>query len=116
MSLNDLWGKIKGLESELWLITVVALSGSLALSLWRLGPARGEILPLRVENISAQEQAVVEEKVGIGQFVASRTGKKYYLTTCAGAKRIKEENRVYFQTASEAQARGLTPAANCAGL
>ncbi|MDB5189333.1 MAG: protein of unknown function with transrane region [Parcubacteria group bacterium] len=51
-----------------------------------------------------------------GKYVASKTGKKYYLPSCSGANRIKEANRVWFATLEAAQAAGLTPAANCPGL
>lgn len=49
-------------------------------------------------------------------YVASKTGSKYYLPNCAGAKRIKEENKVWFATKELAAAAGYQPAANCKGL
>ncbi len=52
---------------------------------------------------------------GVG-FVASKSGKKYYLPTCSGVSRIKEENRVWFATKEDAESAGLTPATNCPGL
>lgn len=51
-----------------------------------------------------------------GVYVASKSGTKYYLPSCAGAARIKEGNRVWFATVAEAQAAGYTAAANCPGL
>lgn len=51
-----------------------------------------------------------------GQFVASRSGTKYYLTTCAAAGRISEANKIWFASASAAHAAGYAPAANCKGL
>ena len=51
-----------------------------------------------------------------GPIVASKSGSKYYLTTCAGAKRIKDANKVFFATKEEAIAAGYEPAANCPGL
>ena len=53
---------------------------------------------------------------GSGEFVASKNGSKYYLTTCAGAERIKDENKVYFGSAAEARAAGYEPAVGCPGL
>jgi len=50
------------------------------------------------------------------RLVASRSGTKYHLLTCSGAKSIKEENKIYFNSEAEAQASGYTPAANCKGL
>ena len=52
----------------------------------------------------------------LGTYVGSKTGKKYYLPTCSGVKRIKEENKVWFNTLEEAKAGGRTPAVNCPGL
>jgi hypothetical protein len=51
-----------------------------------------------------------------GKFMASKSGKAYHYPWCPSALKIKEENRVWFQTKEEAEARGYTPAANCPGL
>lgn len=48
--------------------------------------------------------------------VGSKTGSKYHLPTCPGAKQIKEENKVFFESVALARAAGYTPAANCPGL
>lgn len=53
---------------------------------------------------------------GGGGYVGSRTGKAYHLPWCPGAQMIAEKNRVYFNTAEEAEALGYAPAKNCAGL
>jgi hypothetical protein len=69
-------------------------------------PQRPVSEPLSHENPSGQR----------GQFVASKNGTRYYLPSCAAAKRIKEENRIWFASAEEAQRAGYLPAANCPGL
>jgi hypothetical protein len=51
-----------------------------------------------------------------GGYVASKSGTKYHLPWCSGAKRIKEENKVWFKTQAEAEDAGYTPAANCKGI
>lgn len=51
-----------------------------------------------------------------GQYVASKTGKSYHLPWCGGAKQIKEENKVWFATKEEAEAKGYKPAGNCPGI
>ena len=51
-----------------------------------------------------------------GAYVASKTGTKYYLPTCSGAKRIKDSNRVWFSSKADAQASGRTAASHCPGL
>ena len=50
------------------------------------------------------------------QYVASKFGNKYHLITCPGAKQIKKENKIYFNSINEAEAAGYTKAANCLGL
>lgn len=44
---------------------------------------------------------------------ASKTGKKYYYSTCSGLARIKEANRVSFASAVLAEQAGYTIAARC---
>lgn len=61
----------------------------------------------------ASPQAVGAEQ---GKYVASKSGTKYHLPWCAGAKQIKEENKVWFASKEEAEKAGYTPAANCKGI
>jgi len=68
-----------------------------------------------------QAQEPARSSVGAGEektqaYMASKSGTRYYLPSCSGASRIKEENKVWFSSASEAEAAGYTPAANCPGL
>lgn len=51
-----------------------------------------------------------------GMYLASKNGTKYYLPSCSGAKRIKDENKVWFATKADAEASGRTPASNCPGI
>ncbi len=50
------------------------------------------------------------------QYVASKSGTKYHLPWCAGAKQIKEENKIFFNSKDEAERAGYTPAGNCKGI
>ncbi len=50
------------------------------------------------------------------QVVASKSGTKYYLPSCAGVERISEANKVWFASAAAAAAAGYAPSANCKGL
>lgn len=52
----------------------------------------------------------------VGKYVASKNGTKYYLATCSGAKRIKNENKVWFATVEDAKASGRTPSSTCKGM
>ena len=48
--------------------------------------------------------------------VASRSGSKYHLPDCPGAKQIKEANVITFDSIELAKAAGYEPAKNCPGL
>ena len=48
--------------------------------------------------------------------VASKTGTKYYASSCGGAQHIKPENLLTFANREDAEQRGFTPAANCVDL
>lgn len=67
-------------------------------------------------RLPAQPAAAVSAMEQGGGYVASKTGTKYYLPWCGTAKRIKEENRVWFQSKEAAEAAGYEPASNCKGL
>jgi hypothetical protein len=83
----------------------------------------GQLIPAKAATPAAAASAPKPAPVAdlpppdtSGPYVASRTGEKYYLIACGSAKRIKEENRVYFKTKDAAEAKGYAPAANCPGL
>jgi hypothetical protein len=76
-------------------------------------PAAGAVLatssPVLVPAASADTS-------GEKNYVASKSGTKYHLSTCSGAKLIKEENKLFFATKDEAESAGYSKAANCPGL
>jgi hypothetical protein len=51
-----------------------------------------------------------------GAVVASKSGMKYYLPSCAGVNRISDENKVWFPSKEAAETLGYSPASNCDGL
>lgn len=53
-----------------------------------------------------------ENTTGKNYFASSR-GTKYYSVGCSAGKTIKQENRVYFSTAEEAEAAGYTLSSSC---
>ncbi len=67
-------------------------------------------------TVPPQKEEVLMEKPVTGELVGSKSGTKYHLPTCPGAKQIKEENKVFFANTTEAQAAGYKPAANCPQL
>lgn len=48
-----------------------------------------------------------------GNYFASKRGKKYYSIGCSAGKTIKQENRIYFKTSSEAEKAGYTISSSC---
>lgn len=48
-----------------------------------------------------------------GNFMASINGKAYYPKNCKAANVIKEENRIWFESAKEAEEDGYMLAKNC---
>ena len=91
---------------------IVILVGLSAFGLGRLSAASHSEPRLIIrESVST----VTKSDEG-SSFVASASGEKYYLPSCAGASRIKEENKIWFGNKEEAAAAGYEPAANCPGL
>lgn len=86
--------------------------------------------PIRVEqeniysgltpvNISDGNQIPETASIGSlakGKYVASKNGAAYHFPWCAGALKIKEENKLWFQTKGDAEKAGYKPAGNCDGL
>ncbi|MBC8464856.1 MAG: hypothetical protein H8D63_00570 [Parcubacteria group bacterium] len=72
---------------------------------------------------TAQKNSYVPQTAAVGavgavsgSYVASKNGSKYHYPWCSGAKRIKDENKIWFDTVEQARAADYTPAANCPGL
>lgn len=69
------------------------------------------------ENFAQPEDENVDNPEGQSasdlKFVASKNGSKYYPIDCKSAESIKEENRVFFGTAEEAEASGKTKSTKC---
>jgi|SRR5690606_8183645 len=62
---------------------------------------------------SASALNALPKTAGAGEVVASKNGEKYHFGHCAGAKQIKEENKVVFTSPAAAEAAGYTLATNC---
>ncbi|MES2994961.1 MAG: Ada metal-binding domain-containing protein [Patescibacteria group bacterium] len=77
--------------------------------------SKSEGLPAAVASAPAAAATELAAQAA-GKYVASKSGSKYHLPTCSGAKRIKEENKVWFDTKEQAAAAGYGPASNCPGL
>lgn len=51
-----------------------------------------------------------------GIVAASRNGTRYYYPWCGGINRIKEANKIWFESEKEAEAAGYSIASGCEGL
>lgn len=93
---------------DVFIIAILVLASSASFGLGYLAgidAGQGSGVSIELSPLVATSSA--------GQIVASKTGTKYYLSQCAGANRITDANKVWFTSASAAQAAGYTLAANC---
>lgn len=82
---------------------------------------RTEKMPVRVEENGAVLGLAGSKGVeGQGNeallYLGSKNGTVYHLPSCSGAKRIAEENKIWFSSKEEAEGLGYRPAKNCDGL
>lgn len=82
---------------------------------------RTEKMPVRVEENGAVLGLAGKQGVeGQGNeallYLGSKNGTVYHLPSCSGAKRIAEENKIWFSSKEEAEGLGYRPAKNCDGL
>lgn len=76
-------------------------------------PQAGIQVKKAAPSVPEEEEVKAAEEL---QYVASKSGTKYHLLWCPGAKSIKEENKIFFGSKEEAERAGYTPAANCKGI
>lgn len=76
-----------------------------------------EILDLNDMNLKEGSAALVKNtnppKPKDLRVVVSKNSNKYHFAWCSGAKRIKEENQIWFNSAKEAETAGYILAGNC---
>lgn len=60
---------------------------------------------LKDDNVSGEEVSVSKQNSGL--FVASKNSKLYHKVDCVYAGKIKEENKIFFNSAQEAEDAGL---------
>ena len=70
----------------------------------------------KTQEIKPETSEVAPINVQSAAVIGSKSGTKYHLPTCPGAKQIKPANMITFDSIEAAQAAGYTPAANCPGL
>ena len=114
-------GWISKNKADLFTALIIFLIGIASFGLGRLSASLPEKEPIRLEDTSipastAEQAASSTPAAKSGSYVASKSGTVYYASWCSGISRIREENKVWFQTKEEASAAGFRPAKNCPGL
>ncbi|HEY0964661.1 MAG TPA: hypothetical protein VGE31_02605 [Candidatus Paceibacterota bacterium] len=79
-------------------------------------PVKTAIVNATTTTPENQASEKVSQAAAVITVVGSKSGTKYHLPDCPGAKRIKPENLLTFETIDAARAAGYTAAANCPGL
>jgi hypothetical protein len=143
MSIQELSSKFKGFfhNVEYMLTVLIIVVSCLSFYLGRMSVANEDIQPISMPASSIQHDSLtgsiqataspvtseisttpsntetsLTPEVGQGKYVASKKGTKYHLPWCPGAKQIKEENKLWFDSKEEAEKAGYTKATNCKGL
>ena len=130
-SIQDIWDKFKSFfntslaEDKLFLAILMVCVALTAFGLGRLAERASHEMPQNsgsasvvFTNINQEDKEITSMEVtpNVEQYVASKSGTKYHYPWCPGAKQMKEENKIFFTSRTEAEAAGYTPAANCKGL
>ena len=120
--------RIRDKKSDLFIAGVIFLVGMGGFGLGRLSVLWQNKAPVEIagsdvdsslgSTTPAEHVPMPQQKAlsGAGRFVGSKSGSAYHYPWCPGALKIKEENKIWFQTKEEAEARGYKPAGNCPGL
>ncbi len=134
MSIKDFIKKSKcflDTNNDIFVCIIIILVAFGSFGLGRLSKTEESRNTLRIDNLKAsiintgkkhgkrepneQIQPLPLSTLG-GTYVGSKNGSKYHFLWCSGAKRIKDGNKVVFNTIEEARGAGYTPAGNCRGL
>ncbi len=139
--LRHYYKKVKQLieenKSDLYIAAIIFLVGMASFGLGRLSVLWPKKEPIRIDQVGEIDQSS-RLKSGLGEvvnnftkrsdpstspilsskgrYVASKSGTAYHYPWCSGALRIKEENKIWFQTKEDAVKAGYKPAGNCEGL
>ncbi len=111
------------IKDDLYIVIMIILVGTASFGLGKISALEKTKTPISIlktkENMLsatfASDTSTSESQTN-GEVLASRSGTKYYYPWCTGVSKIKEENKIWFNSIEEAREKGLTPASNCAGL
>jgi hypothetical protein len=98
---------------DILIISIIVLASSASFGLGYLAGLEGGLSAQTGQGSGTTLQSSPLAPGTAGQVVASKGGTKYYFPSCTGANAISEGNKVWFISASAAEAAGYTPASNC---
>lgn len=112
--------KFKNIKNNLFELLLVSLG---TLGIFGLGYFAANLVtfqksPIIIEKLSSELYSTVkndtiqEGRLG-EQVVASINSDKYHFKRCSSAGRIKEENKIFFNSSQEAEEAGFVLAGNC---
>lgn len=115
------------LEYRFFVALVIVLVAVISFGLGRLSKIENSKPPIKITNPASASLGIPGNGIGqgsgtppdatfLGQYVASKNGTKYHLPWCSGAQTIKEENKIWFNTKTDAENAGYSPASNCKGI
>lgn len=98
-------------------LTTAGQSGDIKIdfdpSLSEFQPPAGQGKPQTAAAAQSLTKSPAATESASAEVVASKNGSKYHYSYCPGAKQIKEENKITFNSAKEAEASGYVLAGNC---
>lgn len=98
----------RALPAVFLFLGILGILGVIRLAL--IFPQKAAIRIEKSDTVVSHEQPRANNDL---PYVASINGSAYYRISCTGVKRIREENRIFFATAKEAEETGYRPAKNC---
>ncbi len=110
---------VKEKESDIFLTVTIVLVALFSFGVGLLVDLKGDSNSIVIQNptpVASIQKALVEEKEEKtpekGSFVGSVNSSKYHHPDCPWAKKISEENRVWFSSENDAQDAGYVPCGN----
>lgn len=126
-SLNKIRIKVNGMtailkDKDIFTVIIIILISFSSFGLGRISKTNVSKTPIVIQNTASVISKSSGNSTGniastnSGKYVASKNGLKYHYPWCPGARRIKEVNKIWFNSPDDAKKAGYSPASNCKGL
>jgi len=117
VSIQEISRKFKSFfeNDELFMVFLLVLIAVTSFGLGRMSVENGGGGSLE-RGIQQSASAGAFAPAEADTYIGSKNGTTYHLPWCAGALKIKEENKIVFNSKKEAEDAGYSPAENCKGI